>query len=109
VACYPAGVWPRWAPDVDAIEEDPVREVPGDFTPPPTSASAKGPDHYISMEIAPWDVVDTWPIEQRIGFYRGNLLKYTMRMGAKDAREKEIEKARHYAEKLTEVLKCQET
>lgn len=63
-----------------------------------------GGNHYLAMEIQPFDVIDTWPIEQRIGFYRGNLLKYTMRMGAKDVSKNEIAKARHYAEKLLEVL-----
>jgi hypothetical protein len=61
-------------------------------------------DHYLRMEIQPFDVIDTWPREQRIGFYRGNLLKYTMRMGSKDASAKEIAKAKHYSEKLLEVL-----
>jgi hypothetical protein len=63
-----------------------------------------GGDHYLRMEIQPFDVIDTWPVEQRIGFYRGNLLKYTMRMGAKEDNAKEIAKAKHYAEKLLEVL-----
>ena len=29
-----------------------------------------GGDHYKNMGVEPWDVVDTWPIEQRIGAYR---------------------------------------
>lgn len=62
--------------------------------------------HYTEMSISPWDVIDTWPLEQRIGYYRGNLLKYTMRMGSKDAQEKEIAKAEHYAAKLREVLQA---
>ena len=60
--------------------------------------------HYMKMDIEPWNVIDTWPEEQRIGFYRGNALKYIMRMGTKDERLQEIEKAAHYIEKLTEVL-----
>lgn len=60
--------------------------------------------HYMKMDIEPWNVIDTWPVEQRIGFYRGNALKYIMRMGTKDERLQEIEKAGHYIEKLTEVL-----
>ena len=61
-------------------------------------------EHYMKMDIEPWNVIDTWPVEQRIGFYRGNALKYIMRMGTKDERRQEIEKAGHYIEKLTEVL-----
>ena len=61
--------------------------------------------HYKDMGIEPWDVVDTWPLEQRIGAYRHGALKYLMRMGSKDERAQEIEKGIHYLEKLLEVLK----
>ena len=60
--------------------------------------------HYKEMGVEPWDVIDTWPIEQQIGYYRGNLLKYTMRMSRKDQTAQEIAKAAHYAQKLQEVL-----
>jgi len=63
-----------------------------------------GGTHYVKMVIQPWDVVDTWPIEQRIGYYRGGALKYIMRMGEKDASLQEIQKAAHYCQKLAEVL-----
>jgi hypothetical protein len=68
------------------------------------NANESGSDHYLKMGIEPWDVIDTWPMEQRIGYYRGNLLKYTLRMGSKDASVQEIRKAEHYAKKLIEVL-----
>jgi hypothetical protein len=61
--------------------------------------------HYKDMGVQPWDVIDTWPIEQRIGAYRGGALKYLMRMGTKDESEKEILKGIHYLEKLLETLK----
>ena len=64
-----------------------------------------GGDHYKNMGIEPWDVVDTWPLEQRIGAYRAGALKYLMRMGAKDEAAQEIGKGVHYLEKLLEVLK----
>lgn len=64
-----------------------------------------GGDHYKRMGVQPWNVVDTWPLEQQIGFYRGNLLKYTMRLDDKDERLINAEKSAHYAEKLVEVLK----
>lgn len=60
--------------------------------------------HYKAMNVQPWDVVDTWPIEQRIGAYRHGALKYLMRMGKKDESAQEIKKAIHYLEKLVEVL-----
>lgn len=62
--------------------------------------------HYKEMGIEPWDVVDTWPLEQQIGAYRHGILKYVMRMGSKDERLQEIEKAMHYCEKLAEVLRA---
>ena len=63
-----------------------------------------GGDHYKNMGVEPWDVVDTWPIEQRIGAYRAGALKYVMRMGTKDENVQELKKAGHYIEKLIEVL-----
>ena len=63
-----------------------------------------GGDHYKNMGVEPWDVLDTWPIEQRIGAYRHGALKYLMRMGSKDEQLQEIKKCGHYIEKLIEVL-----
>jgi hypothetical protein len=64
-----------------------------------------GGDHYKNMGIEPWDVVDTWPLEQQIGYYRGGALKYIMRMGSKDERLQEAEKGLHYQEKLVDALR----
>jgi hypothetical protein len=64
----------------------------------------EGGTHYVQMSVQPWDVVDTWPLEQRIGFFRGNAVKYLMRMGSKDEQVQELKKARHYIDKLIEVL-----
>lgn len=69
------------------------------------SARQVGGDHYKTKAVQVWDVVDTWPLEQRIGYYRGNALKYLMRMGDKDLPEQEIGKGVHYLEKLLETLK----
>jgi hypothetical protein len=64
-----------------------------------------GGSHYKEKPVQPWDVVDTWPLEARIGFYRGNALKYVMRMEDKDSPRVNAEKAIHYLEKLIEILK----
>ena len=66
-----------------------------------------GGDHYKNMGVEPWDVVDTWPLYQRIGYYRGGALKYIMRLGNKDEMAQEAGKGLHYLEKLLEVLKEQ--
>jgi hypothetical protein len=73
------------------------------------TANAKqvGGMHYKEMRVEPWDVVDTWPYEQRVGAYRAGALKYIMRMGHKDQDAQEIGKGIHYLEKLLEVLKGQ--
>ena len=63
-----------------------------------------GGDHYKNLGVEPWDVVDTWPTEQRIGAYRHGALKYLMRMGSKDEQLQEIKKCGHYIQKLIEVL-----
>jgi hypothetical protein len=63
-----------------------------------------GGDHYIVMAVEPWDVIDTWPLEQQIGFHRGNALKYLMRAGSKGDALQDLAKAAHYAAKLTELL-----
>jgi len=64
-----------------------------------------GGTHYKAAAIEPWDVVDTWPLEQRIGFYRGCALKYTMRLGSKaGSEEEEARKGEHLMMKLAEVL-----
>lgn len=63
-----------------------------------------GGRHYLAMDVQPWDVIDTWPLEQRIGAYRAGALKYLMRMGSKDESAQEIGKGKHYMEKLLEVL-----
>jgi hypothetical protein len=63
-----------------------------------------GGNHYKSMGVEPWDVVDTWDIDQQIGYYRGGALKYLMRMGSKDQSVVEIAKGQHYMQKLLEVL-----
>lgn len=63
-----------------------------------------GGDHYKKMNVQPWDVIANWPQAQQIGFFRGNALKYLMRAGAKDDPLQEIKKARHYLDRLIELL-----
>ena len=65
---------------------------------------SKGSKHYVEMKVQPWDVVDSWSLEQQLGFYRGNLLKYCMRLGNKDNELQEASKALHYAQKLVSIL-----
>lgn len=71
----------------------------------PASLRQVGGTHYKQMAVQPWDVVDGWPLELRIGYYRGNALKYLMRMGSKDHELQEVQKCQHYVAKLIEVLR----
>ena len=73
------------------------------------NARQVGGDHYKAMGVQPWDVVDTWPRDQRIGYYRGGALKYLMRMGSKDESPLEVSKGQHYIQKLLEVLNEQQS
>jgi hypothetical protein len=70
------------------------------------SSYQEGGEHYKRMVVEPWDVIDSWDQAERIGFYRGNALKYLMRMGAKEGQDPvtEAKKARHYCDKLIEAL-----
>lgn len=74
--------------------------------PPRLKANDKqiGGAHYKKRLIQPWDVVDSGPHAQAIGFYRYNALKYIMRAGDKGPAREDYEKALHYLEKLLEIL-----
>jgi hypothetical protein len=61
-------------------------------------------DHYVKMAVQPWDIIDTWPVEQQIAFHRGNAIKYLLRMFDKDTPQSNAEKAAHYISKMLEVM-----
>jgi hypothetical protein len=91
--------------DMKAIYRENTRKIELERSKAPRANDIQhGGDHYKKMGVEPWDVVDTWPLEQRIGYYRGGALKYLMRMGSKDNSLQEIRKGQHYIQKLLEVL-----
>ena len=63
-----------------------------------------GGDHYKRLKVQPWDVVDTWSKAEQEGYYKGNALKYLLRMGNKGPAKEDAEKALHYLRKLISVL-----
>jgi len=81
-------------------------EIVGIGVQAPASSHQEGGEHYKALVVEPWDVIDSWGHAERIGFYRGNALKYLMRMGAKEGQDPvtEAKKARHYCDKLIEAL-----
>ena len=67
-----------------------------------------GGGHYIKKRVQPWDAMKSWmPKEQFIGFLRGNAIKYLARIDEKGGVE-DVQKARHYIEKLIEELQSDE-
>lgn len=63
-----------------------------------------GGSHYKDMPVQPWEVMEAVLTRQEfIGFLRGNVIKYSMRAGRKDGSD-DAAKARHYMQKLNEVL-----
>ena len=55
-----------------------------------------GGDHYARHDIQVWDVID----EYGLSYYEGNVLKYLLRI--KDNRAEDLEKCRHYLDKVIE-------
>lgn len=105
--CQPCVGYDNWSPaqavGTEKTLADHIAQTTGVS---PARLRQVGGDHYKTMGVEPWDVIDTWPYEQRVGAYRAGALKYIMRLGAKDAREQEVAKGAHYLEKLLEVLRA---
>lgn len=59
-----------------------------------------GGTHYHSQTIQPWDFI----VANGLGFLDGNVIKYVARFRSKDGIQ-DLEKARHYLDKLIEVEK----
>lgn len=67
-----------------------------------------GGQHYKDMGIQPWAVMEAvLTHEEFTGFLKGNVIKYAMRQGKKDSDD--ANKARHYAFKLAEVQRGNNT
>lgn len=99
-----------------AIAADNLREIDKMYSdvnkkpaPPPRAANTRqvAGNHYKTKTVQPWDVIDTLPHAEAIGFYRGNAIKYLMRAGSKmhNPARQDYEKALHYIEKLLETLR----
>lgn len=59
-----------------------------------------GGDHYKKQPIQPWDYI----IANELGFLEGNVVKYVTRHKDKNGLA-DLEKARHYLDKLIETIK----
>ena len=56
-------------------------------------------DHYKGREIQPWDYI----VSNKLGYLEGNVIKYITRYPSKGGLA-DVYKAKHYIEKLIEVL-----
>lgn len=68
-----------------------------------------GGDHYASLKIQPWDAMQAWLTrEQFVGFLLGSATAYIARFNTRCVDGKggrqDIEKAKHYLDKLLEVI-----
>ena len=59
---------------------------------------------YKKHTIEPFDVIrECFPLQEQKGFYRGNVLKYIMRMDDKGQTQDDVKKALAYCQKLNEL------
>jgi len=72
---------------------------------PQADSTQVGGRHYTDLEIQPWHAMQAWmTAEEFRGFLLGNAIKYLARTGAKGDEAEDLRKARHYIDKLLEVI-----
>lgn len=75
------------------------------FVVPKPESRQVGGSHYLECDYQPWHAIeDLLTHEEFVGFLKGNLIKYAIRQGRKPGSD-DAAKARHYAEKLREVMR----
>lgn len=75
------------------------------FHPSIPEGSAKTSTHYQVGDKQPIEIMqDTMPRDELIGFLRGNVIKYSLRLGHKDDPKREAGKIEQYAKWLRIVL-----
>ncbi len=57
-----------------------------------------GGDHYLKLKIQPWEIIEA----NGLGFWDGNIIKYILRYKEKGGLQ-DLEKAKHYLDKLLEL------
>lgn len=68
-----------------------------------TDAYQVAGDHYTAKAVQPWQAMEAWMTEEQFkGFLRGNVIKYVARYDDKGGKI-DLEKARHYLDKLIEM------
>ena len=80
-----------------ALREKMIREIPV-LDESSANGIQIGGGHYQNKAIQPWDYI----VSNRLGYLEGNVVKYVSRWQDKGGRQ-DLEKARHYLDKLLEV------
>ena len=64
-----------------------------------------GGNHYKEMAVQPWTLMEAvLTHEEFVGYIKGNAIKYALRAGRKAGSDDDGEKAKHYLEKLKELV-----
>lgn len=64
-----------------------------------------GGTHYLAMDIQPWSALQAWMTPSQFeGYLLGSAVAYLARVGKKGPAREDVEKARHYLDKLLEVM-----
>lgn len=85
----------KMKPEVEDLKPAPELVIE---TKPAVDTRQVGGNHYTTLDIQPWEVIE----RNKLGFFEGNALKYILRFRAKGGVE-DLEKARHYLDKLIEM------
>ena len=88
--------WPKNLPLVPTPVMTIDVDSPFDFA--QANAVQVGGEHYKKNAIQPWDYI----VSNDLGYLEGNIVKYVSRWKDKGGRQ-DLEKARHYLDKLIEV------
>lgn len=67
--------------------------------------TAAGASHYQVGDKQPIEIMqDVMTTEEFFGYLRGNVIKYSLRMGHKDSKAKDAQKAAQYSKWLSQAL-----
>lgn len=67
--------------------------------PEPASVRQVGGDHYRTLKIQPWDIIEAFELD----YFTGNVVNYVLRAGSKGSRLEDLKKAEHYLAKVIEI------
>ena len=89
---------------VPPVTEEEIKAWGVGTTVPPNRKQVGG-NHYKSLNIQPWDAMESWLTrDEFLGFLKGNAIKYLARERMKGGAE-DVKKAQHYIEKYLSVVK----